>query len=74
MIMEKYFKKVDDVVMAFEKYGIRYRRRKYYGEDAHAGGWLDISDLATKGVQKKKIQNYSINVCIPLPFRDIFYY
>lgn len=28
--------------------------------------------LATKGVQKKKIQNYSINVCIPLPFRDIF--
>lgn len=37
-------KKVDDVVMAFEKYGIRYRRRKYYGEDAHAGGWLDISD------------------------------
>ena len=42
-------KKVDDVVMAFEKYGIRYRRRKYYGEDAHAGGWLDISDFSDKG-------------------------
>ena len=35
--------------MAFEKYGIRYRRRKYYGEDAHAGGWLDISDFSDKG-------------------------
>ena len=34
-------------------------------------GWIYLI-LATKGVQKKKIQNYSINVCIPLPFRDIF--
>ena len=35
-------------------------------------GWIYLI-LATKGVQKKKIQNYSINVCIPLPFRDIFF-
>lgn len=34
-------------------------------------GWIYLI-LATKGVQKKKIQNYSINVCIPLPFETFF--
>jgi hypothetical protein len=28
--------------------GIKYRLRKYYGDDAHCGGWIDISDFTKK--------------------------
>lgn len=41
-------KNVEGLIVAFEEYGIKYRRRKYYGEDAHLGGWLDISDFSDK--------------------------
>lgn len=40
--------KADLLTEAFDKYNIKYRRRKYYGEDAHLGGWLDISDFTDK--------------------------
>jgi len=40
--------KADQLTEAFDKHNIRYRRRKYYGEDAHLGGWLDISDFTDK--------------------------
>lgn len=40
--------KAEELTKAFEEYNIKYRRRKYYGEDAHLGGWLDISDFAYK--------------------------
>ena len=46
---ESLSKKVDKIIDLFEEYHITYRRRKYYGEDAHAGGWLDISNFDDKG-------------------------
>lgn len=39
---------VDKLIVKFNEYGIKHRRRKYYGEDAHLGGWLDISDFSYK--------------------------
>ncbi|PHJ37345.1 hypothetical protein P378_16740 [Desulforamulus profundi] len=46
--------KVPQIVDAFKKYGIKHRVRKYYGEDAHYGGWLDISDFSDKQRTEKE--------------------
>jgi hypothetical protein len=40
--------KVSQIVEAFKKNGIKHRVRKYYGDDAYYGGWLDISDFSDK--------------------------
>lgn len=46
--------KVPQIVEVFNHYGIKHRVRKYYGEDAHLGGWLDISDFSDKQRTEKE--------------------
>lgn len=46
--------KVPQVIEAFKRHGIKYRIRKYHGEDAHLGGWLDISDFTDKHRTEKE--------------------
>ena len=41
-------KNVDKMIGIFEEYHIKYRRRKYYGSDAHLGGWVDLSNISLK--------------------------
>jgi sulfatase maturation enzyme AslB (radical SAM superfamily) len=41
-------KRVPQVSNAFSSMGIQYRLRKYYGADAHCGGWIDIADFSIK--------------------------
>lgn len=48
----------DTLVEAFNRFGIMHRRRKYYGEDAHLGGWLDISDFSDK--KRKNEENHAL--------------
>lgn len=48
--------KVPQIVDAFKNYGIKHRVRKYYGEDAHFGGWLDISDFSDKHRTKEETE------------------
>lgn len=40
--------RVDELIAAFNKYGITYRIRDYHSENPHLGGWLDISDFTDK--------------------------
>lgn len=39
-----------------DRFCIHYRVRKYYGEDAHLGGWLNISDFSEKARSPKEIE------------------
>jgi MoaA/NifB/PqqE/SkfB family radical SAM enzyme len=37
--------------------GIKHRVRKYYGENAHLGGWIDVSDFSEKHRTDKENEN-----------------
>jgi hypothetical protein len=39
---------IPEIMDAFSSANIRHRVRKYYGADAHCGGWVDLSDLTKK--------------------------
>jgi MoaA/NifB/PqqE/SkfB family radical SAM enzyme len=40
--------KIAQIRDAFSTSGIKHRIRKYYGDDAHLGGWVDVSDFTEK--------------------------
>jgi hypothetical protein len=40
--------KVPQISAAFNSAGIKHRVRIYHGENAHLGGWLDVSDVSDK--------------------------
>lgn len=61
-------KNVDSMIAAFEQKGIKYRRRKYYGEDAHLGGWVDLSNVSLKNRSDEETENIYKNCAYPGPF------
>ncbi|MEW5954327.1 MAG: radical SAM protein [Bacillota bacterium] len=62
--------KVSQIVDAFNKHGIKYRVRKYYGEDAHCGGWLDISDFSDKQRTEKENEELFARCMYTTTFRN----
>lgn len=44
----KISKKVDEIERLCKKFNVKYMVRKYYGDDAHLGGWVDRSILDEK--------------------------
>jgi hypothetical protein len=51
-------KNVDNAVKLFDDNGISYRIRKYYGEDALHGGWVDYGDYSKKHDEKQAHELY----------------
>lgn len=41
-------KRVDDIEKQCKDFGVKYTVRKYYGKDAHLGGWVDRSILSER--------------------------
>lgn len=66
-------KKVPELVKEFEKYGITHRVRKYYGEDAHLGGWLDISDFSNKNRTEKENEELFKKCMYSTTFKNHFF-
>jgi hypothetical protein len=68
-------KKIDDVERVLLESNIKYRIRKYYGNDPHMGGWIDFSDLSLKfTTEAEKEDRFSrcaqiqkFNSCFPFP-------
>jgi len=56
-------KKVDAVVERFEKANVAYRYRKYYGDDAYCGGWVNLRDLSKKLFTREEVEK-RFNECI----------
>lgn len=48
--------KVQEIDRVFTERGINHKIRKYYGKDAHCGGWVDYSDLSQKHFCQKDIE------------------
>jgi organic radical activating enzyme len=61
-------KKVPEIVKAFDDAGIRYRLRKYYGEDAHLGGWVNLLDLKKKDRTAEETEAVYQRCAYPGPF------
>jgi organic radical activating enzyme len=51
-------RKVDEISRKFTEHNIKHRIRKYHGNDAHYGGWLDISDFSDK--RRSNVENQDI--------------
>ncbi|MEW5954326.1 MAG: radical SAM protein [Bacillota bacterium] len=62
-------KKVPEIVEAFTAAGIKHRVRKYYGKDAHYGGWVDLSDLSKKNRTVEETEYIYKHCAYPGPFR-----
>lgn len=60
--------KVPQIIDAFNSTGIKHRIRKYYGEDAHLGGWVDLLDLAKKDRTTEETENIYKHCAYPGPF------
>ncbi|MEW6064002.1 hypothetical protein P378_16735 [Desulforamulus profundi] len=61
--------KVPQIVEDFNEAGIKHRVRKYYGEDAHFGGWVDLLDLSKKNRTADETENIYKRCAYPGPFR-----
>lgn len=61
--------KVPQIVKAFNTDGIKHRVRKYYGEDAHLGGWVDLTDLSKKVRSDEDTELIYKRCAYPGPFR-----
>lgn len=44
----KLSRRVDDLIYALERYGIKYRHRIYYGAEAYCNGWVDLTQIGKK--------------------------
>lgn len=55
--------KVDLIEECCKLSGVRYTVRKYYGEDAHLGGWVDRSILPERLSEKKAKEHSEKCVC-----------
>ncbi|MDR1024786.1 MAG: radical SAM protein [Treponema sp.] len=54
----------DKLAGMFKGRGINHSIRKYYGEDAHCGGWVDLGDFAHKNNAEAAVTLLS-ECCIP---------
>ncbi|MDR0681977.1 MAG: radical SAM protein [Dysgonamonadaceae bacterium] len=61
-------KNVQKIIDAFKVYGIKYRHRKYYGDDAHCGGWVDLLDLSKKQRSSSETEQIYKHCAYPGPF------
>lgn len=61
-------KGVEKTVQIFDEQGIKYRRRKYFGEDAHLGGWVDLRDLTKKNRTPEETEAIYKKCAYPGPF------
>lgn len=52
-------KKVDRIESACREKNVKFSTRKYFGEDAHLGGWVDRSILPEKLNREKAMQHFS---------------
>jgi organic radical activating enzyme len=61
-------KNVQKITAAFKEHGIKYRHRKYYGKDAHCGGWVDLLDLSKKQRSDAETERIYKHCAYPGPF------
>lgn len=61
-------KGVPAIIRSFEENKIKFRARKYYGHDAHLGGWVDLSDISKKNRTSSETQNIYRNCAYPNAF------
>lgn len=61
-------KGADKTVEIFEHESIKYRRRTYYGKDAHFGGWVDLRDVSKKDRSADETSKVYQNCAYPGPF------
>jgi hypothetical protein len=72
---ENLSRRVDEISAALSRHNIKHSVRKYCGDDAHMGGWVDFSDLELKyptGAERearfsKCAQIQKFNSCFPFP-------
>jgi len=72
---EKLSVKVHEVDQLLTQHNIKHSVRKYHGEDAHCGGWVDFADLELKYPSdearedrfSKCAQIQKFNSCFPFP-------
>ncbi len=55
-------RKVEEIDKILEQRGISHTIRKYYGEDAHFGGWVDLGDFSHKNTPAKAQELF--NSCV----------
>jgi len=60
--------KIPQIIDAFKSAGIKYRHRKYYGEDTHCGGWVDLLDLSKKERSASETERIYKHCAYPGPF------
>jgi MoaA/NifB/PqqE/SkfB family radical SAM enzyme len=51
---------ISEVSDILSKNNITYRIRKYYGNDAHCGGWVDFNDHSFKGYTQEELENCAL--------------
>jgi hypothetical protein len=59
---------VTQIIEALKLYGIKHRHRKYYGKDAHCGGWVDLLDLSKKQRSSAETERIYKHCAYPGPF------
>jgi organic radical activating enzyme len=55
---ENLSRKIPQIKEALGKNSIKYRVRKYYGEDAYMGGWVDTVDFSQKNRTRAQIAKH----------------
>ena len=60
--------KADYIVETFEKEGIAYRRRKYYGAEVHSGGWVDLTQIYKRDRSEAETAEIYSKCAYPGPF------
>lgn len=61
--------KVPQIIEAFNFEGVKHRVRKYYGDDAHLGGWVDLLDISKKNRSTEETEKIYMHCAYPGPFR-----
>ncbi len=44
-----------ELMELFERYGLSYKEKKYYGEEQHCGGWVDFGGWENRGYTKEQL-------------------
>lgn len=56
---------VNEIKELFEGLNINHRIRKYYGEDAHCGGWVDFGDFTQKWFSQEEVEKIYNKCALP---------
>lgn len=63
-------KKVNEIISLFDDNEIKYRHRKYYGDDAHFGGWVNLHNVKYKNRTDEETAELYSKCAYPGPFNS----